>query len=794
MLNLLTATVVALTAIQQGSLTDEADVATDGDVTGNPLVYSGREGSLAITIPRIQDPNVSIDGRLDDAVWKTAAVLTDFTQYEPVEGIPSTEETQVRVFYSGDAIYFAVRAWDSEPDLILARLGERDRSVFTDDWIRIMLDTFDDQRQAYVFYVNPLGIQVDGLWIEGMQRRSSSSGSGVSIDYNPDFIWESDGRVIEDGWTAEMKIPYVSLRFREVPVQDWGLSVARGVRRKEFKQAWAPITQNITSTLGQSGRIVGLRDIKPRKLVEINPVATGIRKGQETNGQFARDGFAQDFGVNGRYGITRNLVLDATVNPDFSQVEADANRITVNERFALFFAEKRPFFLEGTEIFRLPRNLVHTRQIADPIGGAKLTGKIGSFNVGYLGAVDEGPKSLFGGDNEAVFNLLRVRRDVGVGSTVGFLYTDRTLTGGGDDFNRVLAGDARFLFSGRYTLTTQFAGSWTSSTAGPARIKPLVMAQLQRSGRRFGWLLKFDDVNPDFETKSGFIPRVGDTQTFGNVRYTHFGRPGSVIERISTALQVDAFFDHDEFWGGSTPFEAEVQLMPTFAFKGNRNITLILRDGYFRFRPEEYAAYEVQQTGGLTSPFAIPGDLTHLKAVGFTSRARVTNAIQLNGNVFYREVPIFIEAARGLELNARPDIQIRPTNSLQLQLSHTFSRLWRQRDDTEFSTVHISRLRTQYQFAKGLLARAIIQYNLEDRSALRDPATELPLLVGGAVVDRRQRGSFQGQFLLQYEPSPGTIFFVGYTRLESGERTYRLSRMEPTEDGLFVKLSYLFRM
>ncbi len=792
MLNLLTATVVVLTSFQQVSSADTAGAVTAGDVTGNPLVFSGRAGRLEVAIPRIENPDITVDGRLDDPVWESAAVLTDFTQYEPVEGIPATEETQVRVFYSGDAIYFAVRAWDSEPDLILARLGERDRAVFTDDWIRIMLDTFDDQRQAYVFYVNPLGIQVDGLWIEGLRSRFGRS--AVSIDFNPDFIWESDGRVIADGWTAEMKIPYVSLRFREVSVQDWGLSVSRGIRRKEFKQAWAPLTQNVSSTLAQAGKLVGLRDIKPRRLVEINPVATGIRKGQETGGQFVRDGFAQDFGVNARYGITRNLVLDATVNPDFSQVEADANRITVNERFALFFAEKRPFFLEGTEIFRSPRNLVHTRQIADPIGGAKLTGKIGSFSVGYLGAVDQGPKSLFGGDNAAVFNILRVRRDVGAGSTVGFLYTDRTLAGGGNDFNRVLAGDARFLFGGRYTLTTQFAGSWTSTTSGPARLQPLVMAQLARSGRNFGWQVKFDDVSPGFRTQSGFIPRVGDTQTFGNVRYTHFGAPGSVLERVSSTLQIDAFFDHDEFWGGGTPFEAEVQLMPTFTFRGNRNITVILRDGFFRFLPESYASYEVQGAAGNPAPFTIPNDLTHMKAIAVMPRARINNAIRINGSIFYREVPIFIEAARGLELMVRPDITVRPTSSLQLQVSHTFSRLWRQRDDTEFSTVQISRLRAQYQFTKGLLARAVIQFNLEDRSALCDPTTELPIVIDGSLVGRREKGDFQGEFLLQYEPSPGTIFFVGYTRLESGERSYRLSRMEPTEDGLFVKLSYLFRM
>ena len=203
MLNLLTAAVVALTAFHQGSSADTTGAVTDGDVAGNPLVFSGRAGRLAVAIPRIENPDITVDGRLDDLVWESAAVLTDFTQYEPVEGIPATEETQVRVFYSGDAIYFAIRAWDSEPDLILARLGERDRAVFTDDWIRIMLDTFDDQRQAYVFYVNPLGIQVDGLWIEGMRSRFGGRSAG-SIDFTPDFIGESDGRVIADGWTAGM--------------------------------------------------------------------------------------------------------------------------------------------------------------------------------------------------------------------------------------------------------------------------------------------------------------------------------------------------------------------------------------------------------------------------------------------------------------------------------------------------------------------------------------------------------------------------------------------------------------
>ena len=231
------------------------------------LIFSGRDHQLEVSPPRVEEPGIRIDGELTEASWENAATLAGFTQYEPIEGIPSTEETEVRVLYSPEAIYFGIRAWDHEPELILARLGERDRAIHGDDWVRIVLDTFDDQRQGYVFYVNPLGIQTDGYWIEGMRRRRG--GSGVSIDYSPDFIWDSDGEVTEDGWTAELRIPYVSLRFPPTEVQSWGINVSREVKRKGFKQSWAPLTKNVSNTLSQSGHLVGLTDLRPKRLVEV---------------------------------------------------------------------------------------------------------------------------------------------------------------------------------------------------------------------------------------------------------------------------------------------------------------------------------------------------------------------------------------------------------------------------------------------------------------------------------------------------------------------------------------------
>jgi len=754
-----------------------------------PDVYDGRRGQLRVSAPRLVDPDISIDGRIDEPEWGRAAVLQGFTQYEPSEGIPSTEPTEVRVFYTGDAIYFGVRALDSRPDLILGRLGERDTSVFGDDWVRSTLATFDDQRQAYVFYVNPLGIQTDGLWIEGLRTDAP-----VSIDFNPDFIWESSGRVTDRGWEAEFRIPYVSLRFREVPVQDWGFNVLREVRRRGFKQSWAPLTQNVSSTLAQSGRLVGLRDLRPRRLVEINPVVTGAVEGsRNVAGEFERSDLDDQYGVNARLGITSNLVLDATVNPDFSQVEADVNQITVNERFALFFPEKRPFFLEGAEVFRTPKNLVHTRQIADPIAGGKLSGKLGPFALAYLGALDEGPGSTPGEDADALFNLVRARSDIGAGSTVGVLYTDRTTTEGGG-FNRVLSADARVLFGGRYTLTTQLAGSWIREQRGTdASFDPLFVADFARSGRRFGFQVKLDDVHPGFRTESGFIPRIGDTEVLGVARYSFFGTPGAGLERVDGEIRVNGFWDHDRFWDGGTPFEREIELWPRFHFRGGRQLTLILRSGYFRFDPANYASYE-RSTGEGSEPFGAPASLENMLAVGMIPAMRINNQITLRGNFFAREIPIFSEASRGLELQAGPTVQFRPTSGLQFDLSHTYSRIWRDRDDSVFSTVNLSRLRTQFQFSRSLFVRALVQYDMQDRDALLDP-TGQPLLVRGELAGPERRGSFDGQFLVSYEPSPGTIFFAGYNRVMRSDRlSYRISNMELTGDGLFVKLSYLFRL
>ena len=758
----------------------------------DPSTYDGRSGQLTVDPPRIESPSISVDARLDEPEWAEAARLTGFTQYTPVEGAAASQDTEVRLFYSSDAIYFGFHLYDSDPDQILVHLLERDRSQ-SDDWIRIMLDTYNDERQAYTFFISPYGIQSDGMWDERIEPRGDPT--GPRVDFSQDFIYDSHGRIVDDGWVVEVRIPFVSLRFPERPVQDWGLQIARGVMRNGFKSSWAPLTVEESSVLGQSGMLRGLRDLQPQRLIELYPEATGKIEGFRQADVFERGDLEPDLGLNGRIGITQNLVLDATINPDFSQVEADRDQIQVNERFALFFPETRRFFLDGAEIFRSNQNLVHTRSIVDPIAGAKMTGKVGAFSVGYLGALDESPSSIYDGDGSAIFNVLRARADVGSGSTLGVVLTDRSLTEGGG-FNRVASADARLLLGGRYTVASQLTGSWTSN-GGPGSapsLEPAISLNVARSGLNFSYSARLADMSPDFVTRTGYAPRVGETDWGAAIGFDRFGAPGALVETWGLELQSNNFSKHDDFWAGRKPFEYEIELHPNIALRGNRRASGILKWGGFIFQPEDYAAHEVVGAGGAAEPYPLPPSQTDILGVMISPNVRFNETFNLSGALLFREIPLFAEGSLGWENRISPNLRIQPGEALNIEAGYTWVQLSRRSDGSHFSTAHIQRLRIQYQFNRALLVRLLGQYDLEERVALRHPVTGQQVLIGGVLQDARERGDFTGQALIQYEPAPGRILFVGYSRAMNGPYGYQLGEKDLVQDGLFVKLSYLFRM
>ncbi|HET6765640.1 MAG TPA: DUF5916 domain-containing protein, partial [Longimicrobiaceae bacterium] len=398
-------------------------------------VYSGREHQLSVRIPRV-DASVQVDGALDEPVWTQAAVLTGFSQYAPNDGLPAADSTQVLVWYSPNAIHFGIRAFERH-GAPAATLADRDR-IFGDDNVQILLGTFHDTRQALMFAVNPLGVQGDGALVEGANTSASGFiGNAVvgreQADLSPDYVFQSKGRVTEWGYQVEIRIPFKSLRYQPGREQSWNVNVVRQVKHSGFEDSWVPAQRASPSFLGQSGEIVGLTGLHRGLVMDLNPETTmKVTGAPEPDGSFARDAGRPQVGGTVRWGITNNLTLNGTANPDFSQVESDAQQFVFDPRNELFFSEKRPFFLEGIEQFSTPNSLIYTRRIVQPVAAAKLTGKAFGTDLALLSAVDDQAGSATGQDHP-VYNLLRIQRDVGSQSRIGVVYTDKI---DGDNYNR----------------------------------------------------------------------------------------------------------------------------------------------------------------------------------------------------------------------------------------------------------------------------------------------------------------------------------------------------------------------
>src|SRR6266699_2522230 len=408
--------------------------------SGDPPVYDGRLKQVNVHIPRVE-ATATIDGVLDEPVWKSAARLTGFTQYRPIDSRPAADSTEVLVWYAPDAIYFGIRAYEAHGNVVRATLADRD-NIDADDNVQILLDTFNDRRRALLFAVNPYGAQQDGVRSEGLAGAAGGGNAGGRfdgvVDLNPDYVYESKGHITPWGYEVEVRIPFKSLRYQSGATQDWGIQIIRVTQHTGYEDTWTPVVRANASFLIQSGTLKSLTGLRRGLVMDVSPEFTSRLGGAPASpSSYQYKSIDPELGVNLRWGITQNLSAAGTVNPDFSQVEADVGQVTVNQRFALFFPEKRPFFLEGLEQFDTPNALIYTRRIVSPVAGAKLTGKLGGTAVAYIGAVDDASASVTGGEHPVV-NLLRLRRDLGASSTLGLVYTDRIE---GSAYNRVLGAD-----------------------------------------------------------------------------------------------------------------------------------------------------------------------------------------------------------------------------------------------------------------------------------------------------------------------------------------------------------------
>jgi hypothetical protein len=759
--------------------------------------FDGSARQISVPAPRVADVAIEIDGRLDDVAWSKASLLTGFTQYDPVEGSAASEETHVRLLVTSDALYFGIRA-DDRSGGVRATLTERDGFSRSDDYVRVILDTFNDSRRAFVFMVNPFGIQGDGLWVEGSGR-----GYGDPIDWSPDFLWQSFGRVDERGYTVEVRIPLKTLRFPALPKQDWGMQVQRTIRRTGYAQSWAPITAERANRLEQSGSLQGLEGLDTGLFMEINPTVVGSRQGRYAlaPGALVRDPAEGEFGLNLTYGLTSNLTLDGTVNPDFSQIEADAGQIAVNERFALFLSEQRPFFLEGTDVFQMPKRLVYTRSIVNPVGAAKISGKVGGFQVAYLGAVDEvGGPSAAGGASNPVVNLVRVKGDIGRSSTVGMVYTDRSTPGA--SFNRVAGADARLVLGGRYTVELLAAASLDGGAGVPSEFGSLVSAGVRRSGRNLSANASFEDVADDFRAGSGFIRRMGVTQLDGGSSYTFRGRRGALLESWGPSVEVESLWLRDDFWRGAGPLETQVGGGLRAFFRGNIGTFLNYRRNAFNFGPDLYDRLYTGATEGALQPWvADRSRFSDLQSISLRSWINSWETVGLSLGGGWAETPIFssgLPIDLGTSWSGDVGVTLIPTGSAQVELGLRHVTIVRARDGSRYSSATIPRVQARYQITRALYVRSIGEYSSQERGDLLDPTSGQPVWSCGTSGCAARTGSdahdFRLEGLLGFEPSPGTVVFFGYTRQFRDTSAFSFTQVRPTADGLFLKLSYRFRL
>ncbi len=752
---------------------------------GSGPVYSGLAKQLDVRIPRFEDV-VKIDGVLDEPVWNRAAVLTGFSLYRPVDGRPADDSTAVLVWYGADAIYFGVRAYEAHGHVVRATLADRD-NIDADDRIEILLDTYLDHRRATMFAVNPLGVQEDGVWSDGVNAGAAGGPSAggrfdATIDLNPDYVYESRGHVTDWGYEVEVRIPFKSLRYQSTDPQDWGIQIVRETQHSGYEETWTPAVRANASFLIQSGRLVGLTQLKRGLVFDLTPEFTTKVDGAPAPTGYDYKGTPEAAGTV-RWGVTQNLSMTATAHPDFSQVEADIGQVTLNQRFALFYPEKRPFFLEGLEQFDTPNQLIYMRRIVQPVFGAKLAGKVGGTGIAYLGAVDNQDQSATGAN--PVYNMLRLRRDLGPTSTLGLAYTDRI---DGDAYNRVLGVDARVVWRNIWFSSVQVAGAWTRDSVGGRAGTLWDITFADRTGRAYGNHFELLGLERNFQDTSGFVNRtdIVAVRTFN--RFTWYGRPGALVEQFTGILGYAPIWKYEDFGRLGPTLEDTLQTIWIANVRGGWQGIMNLSLDHFGFDRADYADYSV---GG--SAFVVPHPLYHLPAASLTINTP-NRAVTSSATFAYGATPIFPEASEGRQVTLVTVTQFRPTAAMRIEARWVHQRLTRAQDGSRFSTANIPRLKLEYQLSRAIFVRYVGQYFAQDQVALRDPRSGQPLLVNGSAATASVANDFRNDVLFSYKPIPGTVLFVGYGASLTEADAFQFRNLSRTDDGFFLKLSYLVRM
>lgn len=778
--------------------------AAPGTNTDDPptAVYSGRSGQTSVKIPRI-DENISVDGTLSDPVWQRAALLTGFSEYSPLDGLPAEDSTEVFVWYSPRAIYFGVRAFEPHGG-VHYKLADRDK-IDADDNIQVILTPFLHSRQALVFAVNPLGIQEDGTMTEGVGKaRSFNTGTTQTgrptTDLSPDFVYESKGRVTPGGYEVVIRIPFRSIKYQAEDPQDWGVNIIRTVQHSGHEQTWVPARLASASFLGQSGTLVGITGLDRGSALDLNPFVTSHALGAPGPSPSSWNyGVSRpSFGTNMRWGITNNLTLTGTYRPDFAEVESDATKLVLDPRVAVSYPEKRPFFLEGLEQFSTPSSLVYTRAIEAPIEATKLTGKYGPLSVAYLSALDEETSSVTG-TGHPLFNVLRVQRDIGGESIIGSTITDKEQGGA---YNRLVSADSRVTFDKIYSLQLQAATSTTRDSTGAVTAGPLWLARLQRAGRTFGFDYFVKGIDPDFVAASGFISRAGVGTMSLDHRVTFYAPPGGLVETYGGDFRYAGTWEYRSFTALRTAEDQRYQFNVNATLHGGWQVGGAVYLESYGYDPTIYTNYYLGSINGVDTTFTHfqnQKNLPNTDLVATLYSPQFAHFSLSVVEVWGKDENFYEWSSAAVQL---PSIGITWQPTPQFRANGTFNAqyYWRRTDHSLIAQTIIPRLDLEYQLSRSTFIRVVGQYDAAYQDSLRDDGrTNLPIFIrsSSGAFTRAAAGSsnvFSGSILFSYRPVPGTVAFIGYGNDAVEPGALQFSGLRRQDDNFFVKLSYLFRL
>ncbi len=689
-------------------------------------------------------PPPKIDGFLDDPFWEKASVLDQFTQYEPVEGGKPSEETVVYIGYDSQNLYVGARAYDSNPGAIRACLTKRDE-VMGDDEISIYFDTFNDKKQAFVFKVNPCGVQSDGMYLENRRRRPGGGFDGIDKSWDTYFL--TGAEMDAQGYTVEIQIPFKSLRFPNAPTQTWGLQVRRNIQRKNEDIYWAPRSRDVNGFLIQAGTLKIEGPLEKGRNFEVMPVLTGI--------QSAHEKFNPQPSLNLKYGITSDLTADLTVNPDFSQIEADMPQVNVNQRYPLYFPERRPFFLEGRDIFDTPIELIYTRSITNPAWGTKLTGKTGKTTLGFLSAYDETPTYInipapAGTDIEALqentrglINIFRLKQDLYPESYIGFVFTDKE-TGQGwdtltDNHNRVGGVDGHFKFDDYTRLSFQIVGSHSQVGGENTGWVPAMSFNLSRQSRHWSLSADYNYLPEDFEASLGFLRRK-DIKSFHTRLGYNILPQNDIIVDIRPSIEYRRNYDFN-----NNLTDEEIQIGGFIS--GWRGTFLFARFTSELERYEDIDFYKNSVRMHLNSdPLSwFSGNLS----------------FSMGDGIYYDENPYL-----GYLISYGFRATFKPLANFRIFYNFSNNTFYDKKGGDQIYRINIISQRINYQLSRSLSLRLITDYN-------------------------DYYGDFYGSLLLSYEYRPGTVFYLG---MDNSQIKDDLGIFREESRYYFIKFSYWWRI